>query len=331
MHASICRIVKRTASRGLTSTDLPRKALATNFVVVKLLSSPRQTLSYLRNLFAERGIRPKSKLGQNFLIDLNLLDLVLRSAELTQEDLALEIGSGTGSLTLRLLELAGAVVSVELDPAFAALTDEAVIERDRVALLHADILKNKNELNPAVRLAVDELSLRRGTKHLKLVANLPYAVAVPVLTNLLLSDWNVERMVVTVQWEIAERLMAAPDTKDYGALAVLVQSLADVELIRRLSPKVFWPRPMVDSAIICIRPNAQKRAHVGDPKKLRAFLRDLYVHRRKNLRGALVALPHRDLSKSEVDAQLAELGIEGSLRAEALDLEQHLRLCERFG
>jgi 16S rRNA (adenine1518-N6/adenine1519-N6)-dimethyltransferase len=293
--------------------------------------STRQTLSYLRNLFAERGIKPKNKLGQNFLIDLNLLDLLLRSAELTRDDLALEVGSGTGSLTVRLVEQAGAVVSVEVDSDFAALTDEEVRQRDRISLLHADVLKNKNELNPVVLRAVEDLGRRCGTRRVKLVSNLPYAVAVPVLANLLIGKLAVERMVVTVQWEIAERLLASPGVKDYGALAVLVQSLADVELVRRLSPKVFWPRPLVDSAIICVRPSAAKRAHVGDPLRFRAFLRDLYVHRRKNLRGALAALPGRDLSKSEVDARLAELGIDGTLRAEALDLEQHLQLCNRFG
>jgi 16S rRNA (adenine1518-N6/adenine1519-N6)-dimethyltransferase len=293
--------------------------------------STRQTLSYLRNLFVERGIKPKSKLGQNFLIDLNLLDLLLRSAELNREDLALEVGSGTGSLTVRLIEQAGAVVSIEIDPAFAALTDEEVKERDRIALLHSDILKNKNELNPDVLRAVAELGQRCGTQRVKLVSNLPYAVAVPVITNLLLCDLAVERMVVTVQWEIAERLLASSGTKDYGALAVLVQSLAVVELVRRLSPKVFWPRPLVDSAIVCIRPSAAKRRHVGDPSRFRAFLRDLYVHRRKNLRGALASLPNGGLSKSEVDARLAEVGLDGSVRAETLDREQHLRLCERFG
>src|SRR5215471_103637 len=112
--------------------------------------STRQTLSYLRNLIAERGIKPKNKLGQNFLIDLNLLDLLLRSAELTRDDLALEVGSGTGSLTVRLVEQAGAVVSVEVDPHFAQMVKEAVEGRDNVALIHADILKNKNELNPGV-------------------------------------------------------------------------------------------------------------------------------------------------------------------------------------
>jgi 16S rRNA (adenine1518-N6/adenine1519-N6)-dimethyltransferase len=293
--------------------------------------STRQTLSYLRNLFAERGIKPKNKLGQNFLIDLNLLELLLRSAELARDDLVLEVGSGTGSLTARLIEQAGAVVSVEIDPAFAALTEESVTERERIAFLHHDILKNKNKLSPEVLRAVAELGQRWGTQRVKLVSNLPYAVAVPVLTNLLLCELAVERMVVTVQWEIAERLLAAPATKDYGALTVLVQSLADVELIRRLSPKVFWPRPLVDSAIVRIQPNAAKRRHVGDPTRFRVFLRDLYVHRRKNLRGALASLPKRDLSKSEVDTSLAEIGIDGSLRAEVLDVEQHLRLCEQFG
>ncbi len=294
-------------------------------------SSTRQTLSYLRNLFEQRGIKPKNKLGQNFLIDLNLLDVLLRAAELSPEDLALEVGSGTGGLTQRLVEQAGAVVSIELDPAFAALTEETITSRDQVALLHADVLKNKNELNPAVLRTIDQLRQRTGCSRIKLVANLPYAVATPVVSNLLLTDFPVERMVVTVQWEIAERLSAAPGTKDYGALAVLVQSLADVEILRRLPPSVFWPRPQVDSAIVRIRPNAAKRQHVGDPRHFRNFLRDLYTHRRKNLRGGLLGFPQKRFEKVEVDRKLAELGIAGTTRAEELDIEQHLRLCAVFG
>jgi 16S rRNA (adenine1518-N6/adenine1519-N6)-dimethyltransferase len=297
----------------------------------------RQTLSYLRNLFEERGIRPRNKLGQNFLIDLNLLDLVLRAAELGPEDLALEVGSGTGSLTVRLVEQAGAVLAVEIDPAFTSLTEEAVGARfgnlgeGRFRLLHLDALKNKNELNPEVLQALADLAGQAGTRRVKLVANLPYAVAVPVVSNLLLSDVGVERMVVTVQWEIAERLLAVPGTKDYGALAVLVQSLAGVELVRRLPPAVFWPRPQVDSAIVRIVPDPARRAHVGDPLRFRGFLRDLYTHRRKNLRGALVGLPAGGLGKQEVDRRLAEIGIEGTTRAEDLDLEQHLHLSRVFG
>src|SRR5207302_2495333 len=127
-------------------------------------AGPRQTLSYLRNLFEERGLRPKNKLGQNFLIDLNLLELLVRAAELTRDDLALEIGSGTGGLTVRLAEHAGAVLSVEIDPAFFALAGETVGGRDHVTLLHADVLKGKNELDPGVLATLDNLRQRTGCR-----------------------------------------------------------------------------------------------------------------------------------------------------------------------
>jgi 16S rRNA (adenine1518-N6/adenine1519-N6)-dimethyltransferase len=291
----------------------------------------RQTLSYLRELFHKRGLRPKNKLGQNFLIDLNLLDVLLRGAELSKTDLAVEVGGGTGSLTALLAGHAGAVFSIEIDPAFFELAREAVAGRENVRLLNLDILKNKNHLNPGILEQLAEWQQCWHCPRLKLVANLPYAVATPVISNFLLSDLPIERMVVTVQWEIGEKLIAVPGTKAYGALAVLVQSLADVELLRQLPPSVFWPRPKVASAIVCIRPNAAKRAHVGDVQRFRNFLRDLYSHRRKNLRGALIGLPSGRLEKSVVDERLAGLGLDGTVRAETLGIEQHLRLCEVFG
>lgn len=291
----------------------------------------RQTLSYLRELFARRGLRPKNKLGQNFLIDLNLLDVLLRGAELEKEDLAIEVGSGTGSLTALLAEQAGAVFSIEIDPAFYELARETVAGREHVRLVNLDILKNKNHLNPGVLEQLVEWQKRWQCPRLKLVANLPYAVATPVISNFLLSDLPFERMVVTVQWEIGEKLIAEPRTKAYGALAVLVQSVADVELLRQLPPSVFWPRPKVDSAIVCIRPNPGKRAHVGDVQRFRNFLRDLYSHRRKNLRGALIGFPSGRMEKSYVDQRLSDLGLDGTVRAETLDIEQHLQLRAAFG
>jgi 16S rRNA (adenine1518-N6/adenine1519-N6)-dimethyltransferase len=295
----------------------------------------RQTQSYLRNLFERHGIRPKNKLGQNFLIDLNLIDLIVRTAELTRNDLALEVGSGTGSLTARLAREAGAVLSVEIDPNFVELVRDAVRESKRVVLLQTDALRRKNEMSPELLKALDDLADETGVENLKLVSNLPYSVAVPVISNLLLSNRPFERMVVTVQWEIAERLTAQPNSKAFGALAVMVQSLAETVVVRKLAPTVFWPRPKVASAIVHIRPRAEKRAHVeaqvGEVMRFRNFLRDLYVHRRKNLRGALVGMPSGKNPKEEVDRKLAELGIEGTVRAEDLDIEQHLRLCVAFG
>jgi 16S rRNA (adenine1518-N6/adenine1519-N6)-dimethyltransferase len=293
-------------------------------------TSTRQTLSYLRNLFEGHGIRPKRKLGQNFLIDLNLLDVLVREAELTRQDLALEIGSGTGSLTVQLAERAGAVLSIEIDLAFFKLAREATAGQDNVTLIHGDVLKNKNELHPAVLNTLRDLQLSSGCSRVKLVANLPYVVATPVISNLLLERLPLDRLVATVQLEIAERLTARAGTKAYGALSVFVQSLADVEMLRRLPPAAFWPRPQVASAIVLIRPDEKKRARVGDVQGFRHFLRDLYVHRRKNLRGALAGWPTGRRSKEEVDRLLDRIGLDARMRAEELDVEQHLTLCAAY-
>jgi 16S rRNA (adenine1518-N6/adenine1519-N6)-dimethyltransferase len=294
-------------------------------------TTPRQTLSYLRSLFEDRGIRPKRKLGQNFLVDLNLLDFLVRTADLSRNDVVLEVGTGTGSLTARLADQSAAVLTVEVDPSFAALASETFTGRAIIQLVQADILQNKNTLNPEVLEALEAMRRRAGATNLKMTANLPYVVATPVISNFLIEGVPFERMVVTVQWEIAERLVARPGTKDFGALSILVQSVANVEIARRLSPEVFWPRPEVASAIVVVRPDAGKRAEVGDVARFRAFLRDLYSHRRKNLRGALSGLPSARRDKAEVDRMLAELCLDGTVRAEQLDIETHLRLCAAFG
>jgi 16S rRNA (adenine1518-N6/adenine1519-N6)-dimethyltransferase len=126
-------------------------------------------------------------------------------------------------------------------------------------------------------------------------------------------------------------MSASPGTKDFNALSVLIQSVADVSTVRKVPPSSFYPAPKVDSAIVMIKPNAEKRAKVGDVLKFRVFLRDLYVHRRKNLRQALSGWPTGARDKKDVDAKLAELGIDGTLRSETLNIEQHLRLCAAFG
>src|SRR5262249_7696754 len=154
---------------------------------------------------------------------------------------------------------------------FHELARAALAGRPNVTLLRADILRNKNELNRNVMAALEGLWRESGRRRLKLVANLPYAVATTVLGNFLLSGLPWERLEVTVQWETGEGVSARPGTKDYGALAVLVQSLADVEVVRRLAPSVFWPRPQVASAIVGIRPDPAKRAHVGDAVRFRNF------------------------------------------------------------
>jgi 16S rRNA (adenine1518-N6/adenine1519-N6)-dimethyltransferase len=292
--------------------------------------SPRQTLSYIKGLLQSRRLIPKNKMGQNFLIDLNLLDVVVRTAELTKEDCVLEVGTGTGGLTSRLADVAGGVFTVELDPKFFEMSRHLLAARPNVRQLHGDALAGKNQLNPHLvsgwNAIDDELRLTRR----KVVANLPYAIATPLIANLIIAGIPIERMVVMVQWEVAERMTAASGTKDFGALAVLLQSVTDVEIVRRIAPTNFWPRPEVDSAIVLIQPNAAKARRVPALMKWRAFLRDLYTHRRKNLRQALSGWPTGRKDKTVVDAELARLGIDGSVRAETLDVEQHLRLYAAF-
>jgi 16S rRNA (adenine1518-N6/adenine1519-N6)-dimethyltransferase len=292
--------------------------------------TPRQTLSYIKGLLASRRLIPKNKMGQNFLIDLNLVDLVVQTAELTKEDCVLEVGTGTGSLTAKMAELAGGVFTVELEYELYDMAKRLLGAWSNVRQLHGDALAGKNVVNPEVFEGWDKLAADLNLPRRKLVANLPYAIATPLIGNLLISDVVIERMVVMVQWELAERMTAQPNTRDYGSLAILVQALGEARIVRRIAPTNFWPQPAVDSAIVMIKPSPEKRAAVGDVKKLRVFLRDLYTQRRKHLRQALVGWPRGRREKADVDARLAKLGIDGSVRSETLSVADHIRLCEEF-
>lgn len=291
------------------------------------LTPPRQTLGYIRARLAERGVTPKNKLGQNFLIDLNLIDVLLEAADVRPDDLILEVGCGTGSLTQRLADMAGAVLGVELDPDLYRMVSELLADKPNARVINADALRTKNELQPAIGEELTALAAKFPTERFKLVANLPYAVATPVIANLLLGDRVPERIVATVQWEIGERMIARPGESQFGALAVLVQSLGEVEIVRKLAPSVFWPRPQVDSAIVRIITDPAKREAVGDVRAFRTFLRDLYVHKRKSLRMGLVGWPSGRRDKQQVDDLLARLDISGQTRAEELSIADHLRLC----
>jgi 16S rRNA (adenine1518-N6/adenine1519-N6)-dimethyltransferase len=288
----------------------------------------RQTQSYLRELFSRRGIAPRHRFGQNFLIDLNIHELIVNAAEVGPGDVVLEVGPGAGALTSLMAERGAAVVAVDIDPAMAALAAEATAGMPNVRVLNLDALASKNRLNPEVLddvragLAVDP------GRRFKLVANLPYNVATPIVANLLVHpEFAPERMVVTIQKELADRMLAPPATEDYGALSVLCQALAEVSLVRVLPPSVFWPRPKVDSAVVKLVPDPAKRADVGDVEGFQAVVRRVFLHRRKNLRGVLYSLYRDRWDKPEVDAFLASLGLDGGVRAEALDVEEFLALA----
>jgi 16S rRNA (adenine1518-N6/adenine1519-N6)-dimethyltransferase len=296
----------------------------------------RQTQSYLRNLFAQRGISPQRRLGQNFLIDLNIHDLIVKEAAVGPGDVVLEIGSGTGALTSLIAGRGAVVIAVDVDPAMARLTAEAAAGLSNVRVLEHDALANKNTLNPAVLDSVRAGLAAAPARRFKVVANLPYQVATPVITNLLVHpELCPELMVVTIQRELAERLCAGPATAAYGAVSIVVQALADVRVVRSLPPSVFWPRPKVDSAVVAIRPDAVKRAAAGDVGWFHQFVRRVFLHRRKYLRHALAGIWRDEWSKSDVDLWLESQGLSGQLRAETLSVEEFIDLAnalrERWG
>jgi 16S rRNA (adenine1518-N6/adenine1519-N6)-dimethyltransferase len=290
--------------------------------------SERQTLSYLAKTLERAGLTPKTKYGQNFLVDLNLLDILVNGGEIQSNDVILEVGTGVGSLTTRMAPLAGAVVTVEIDRDLQALAAKELRSHSNVTMLLLDALRNKNNLRDEVINTIRDRMSAVTNARFKLVANLPYNVATPIISNLLSVDPLPERMVVTIQKELAERIVAPPGCKDYSALTIWMQALCDCEILRTLPPSAFWPSPKVDSAIIRVVPNAIKRARIQDLSYFHTHLRALFFHRRKFLRSQLHTAVQDDLDKNQVDVILAKLGLEPNLRAEQLTVEQIIELLE---
>jgi len=288
--------------------------------------SDRQTLSYLQHRFQQAGIRPEKGHGQNFLIDLNLVEFLVRSAEIGPRDVVLEVGTGTGSLTAMLAKDAAAVVTVEIDTRMHYLAGEQLDKLANVTMLCQDALRGKNRIDERVLDAVREKLAAGPDRQFKLVANLPYNIATPLIANLLAGTLVPASMTVTIQKELADRITAAPSTKDYSALTIWVQALADAKTLRTLPPEVFWPRPKVTSAIIHIVPDPAKRALLPDPAFFHEVVKGIFLHRRKFLRSALLSA-RPELDKPRVDVLLAFLGHGPTARAENLTIEQFRQLA----
>ena len=293
--------------------------------------SERQTATYLSKRLSAAGLRPVSKFGQNFLIDLNLVELIARSAELRPTDVVLEIGTGVGSLTGLIADQAGAVLTVEIDRNLYQLAAEELAHRPNVKQIQGDALRNKNSLRDDIIENINDALGRIGDDaRFMLVANLPYNVATPIISNLLRVARPPDRMVVTIQKELADRMVATPSTKDYGALSVWLQTLCDIEIVRVLPPQVFWPRPQVYSAIVRLDTKPGVHDSMADLEYFHATNRALFFHRRKFLRSVVISAMKGRMDKPAVDAVLDDLGHGETTRAEELTVEQIGKLIEAF-
>lgn len=258
-----------------------------------------------RALLESHGIAPKKSLGQNFLHDPNMLDKIVNSAALQPDEAVLEVGPGTGVLTERLAAIAPELVAVELDDRLQPILDERLSSFPNARVLYQDILQ------------VNVAALFPGRPYV-VVANLPYYITSAILRHLLESAHPPRRLILTVQQEVAERLISKPD--DMSILSVSVQYYGKPQIISRLNPALFWPRPDVDSAVVRIDVYPQQPLDVPDDRLFFRVVRAGFSQKRKQLKNALSS--GLNLNAENAAAVFAASGVDARRRAETLTLEE---------
>ncbi len=286
-----------------------------------------QTKRQIKQLLAAAGVRPNKRLGQHFLIDLNLMRLLIGSANIQKNDVVLEVGCGTGSLTEGLAQYAGKVIAVELDKTLAEIAKEQLAKTKNVEILNNDILENKNTINQTVIKAI-ETAHKKYAGRILLVANLPYNVASPVMVNLVKGPTIADGMFVTVQKEVADRMTAVPGSSDYGILSIFLHATGDVKKIRVLKPTVFWPQPQVDSAMVSFRRDLDKSARIADMELFGRIVNLFMSHRRKTLLASS-KLDRSELAKNWPEI-LKKCSINPQKRPEQLNAEDYITITNEL-
>ena len=277
------------------------------------LGNPQNTIAVLQKY----NFSFQKKFGQNFLIDTHVLDKIIASAEITKDDMVLEIGPGIGTMTQYLACAAGKVVAVEIDKTLIPILEDTLSEYDNVQIINQDVLK----VNLA-KLAEEE----NGGKPIKVVANLPYYITTPIIMGLFENHVPLKSITVMVQKEVAYRMQVGPGTKDYGALSLAVQYYAKPYIVANVPPNCFMPRPKVGSAVIRLERYEEPPVQVADEKLMFRIIRASFNQRRKTLVNGLKNSPEIQFSKEEIEAAIETLGKGESVRGEALTLEEFARL-----
>jgi 16S rRNA (adenine1518-N6/adenine1519-N6)-dimethyltransferase len=295
------------------------------------------TKSMLKALFEERDIHVKKQWGQNFLIDQNLLQFIVKAAELSRNDVVLEIGTGTGSLTRLLAQNARHVFAVELDRKLFEIMEETLKDYNNVTTFNKDILKSKHHIHPMIIEAVsDYIRAAPPSESLtvKVVSNLPYYISTPVIIDLLQEVLPIKTMILMLQRDTTDRMKAQPGTRNYGVLSIMTKLFADAKVLKKLPPDVFWPVPLVDSAIVKMEVNQHRHAdRILDFQNFKNVVHAIYISRRKTLLNSLSSLCSglgmKDESKEirkDLASILEHVGIKPKSRGEELDIEALISL-----
>ena len=285
-----------------------------NKSVVKTdLSSPQNTLEIIRR----HGFAFQKKYGQNFLIDSHVLDKIIAAADITPDDMVLEIGPGIGTMTQRLAERARWVAAVEIDANLIPILEETLAGYENIKVFHEDILKMD-----IPKLALD---YNEG-RPIKVVANLPYYITTPIIMGLFESGAPVDNITVMVQKEVADRMQSGPGSKEYGALSLAVRYYAQPYLAANVPPNCFIPRPGVGSAVIRLTRHQDPPVETKDRQLLFRLIRASFNQRRKTLLNGLYNSPELGFTKEEIAKAIETLGLPAAVRGEALTLGQFAEL-----
>ncbi len=281
------------------------------------LGNPQNTIQLIKKY----GFIFQKKYGQNFLIDTRVLDKIIAAAEITKDDMVLEIGPGIGTMTQYLAESARQVIAVEIDANLIPILKETLQDYSNVVLLHNDILK----------VDIGELASQYNQGHpIKVVANLPYYITTPIIMGLFEKEVPVENITVMVQKEVADRMQTGPGSKDYGALSLAVQYYAKPYLVANVPQNCFLPRPQVGSAVIRLTRYAKPPVQVQDSSLMFRIIRASFNQRRKTLLNGLSNSAELDFSKDQIAAAIEALKLPAAVRGETLTLEQFAQLADQL-
>ena len=282
----------------------------------KRLSSHSVTM----DLVKRHGFKFTKSLGQNFLIDDNIVDKIVAGAGIGPSDKIIEVGPGIGTLTREMASRAGALMAVEIDKNLIPILTDTLGDYENVKIVNEDIIKAD------IRGLIDE-NLDGGP--VKLVANLPYYITTPIIMRFLEEDINVTDIVVMVQKEVAERMNAQPGGKDFGALSVAVQFYCDTEIVAKVPRHLFVPQPNVDSIVIALRVRPERKYRVDSEDLFFKVVKAAFGQRRKTLLNSIASMGN--LSKDMVKETLEEAGIDPKRRGETLSLDEFAILSNVIG